>query len=123
MKFALLSGTVSQSALTKQRKSQKAEVTHFLNDNEDDDEIDVENEDIQRRAQHDYQICYRAELDIRKRKLSLRYLHSAFRNLPKLRHFEYSDFRALSRKGETARELCNRLFGETLSPDLLPDDQ
>jgi hypothetical protein len=50
-------------------------------------------------------------------------LHAAFDKLPKLRHVFYSDFRALARSGESLRELCNRLFGQSLSPELMPDDE
>jgi NH3-dependent NAD+ synthetase len=46
----------------------------------------------------------------------------ASEKLPKLRHFEFSDYRALTRNGEALHELCTRLFGQTCTPELLPNE-
>jgi hypothetical protein len=46
---------------------------------------------------------------------------STFEKLPELRHFEFSDYPALTRHGEALHELCTRLFGQTYTPELLPN--
>ncbi|KAM0706120.1 hypothetical protein Q7P35_006669 [Cladosporium inversicolor] len=74
-------------------------------------------------AFHDYRSRYHAQCATRMQRLTADYLHAAFAQLPKLHHVFYTDFRALARSGESLRELCNRLFGQTLSPELLPDDE
>ena len=74
-------------------------------------------------AFHDYQRRYHAQLDLRERRLSASCLSAALEKLPKLRHVFYTDFRALARRGESLRELCNRLFGQSLSPELLSGDE
>lgn len=74
-------------------------------------------------AFHDYQRRYYAQLDLQKRRLSASCLSAAFKKLPKLRHVFYTDFRALAWRGESLRELCNRLFGQSLSPELLSNDE
>lgn len=56
---------------------------------------------------------------LQERRLSLRYLHLAFAKLPKLRSFEFTDFSALSREGETFDGLCRRLFGDMMYPSPL----
>jgi hypothetical protein len=76
-----------------------------------------------RLAHDDYRLREAAQIEIRLNSLSLKPLETAFEKLPMLRHFEFSDFRALARSGETLRELCGRIFGQPLSPDLLPDDE
>lgn len=74
-------------------------------------------------AFHDYQRRYHAQLDLQRRRSSASLLPEVFEKLPKLRHMFYTDFRALTRNGESLRELCNRLFGQSLSPELLSDDE
>lgn len=119
---SLIQGAVSQSRLAGQHE-------YFDRRLDDDKESDIRHppgmpiRDLLRSGHDDYRRRYSAQLEIRRRGLSLRYLHSAFEMLPRLRHFEFSDFRALSRNGESLSELCDRLFGQTLSPDLLSDDQ
>jgi hypothetical protein len=44
------------------------------------------------------------ENDFGERQLSSRYMLLAFEKLPKLRHFEFSDYRALARNGEALHE-------------------
>lgn len=117
-KVALLRSTVSLSRVVGQR------ITPVLNDNEKEKKycaFEMPEWNFLRRGYDDYHHRYHAQVEIFNRRLSLRYLHSAFEKLPKLRHFEFSDFRALSRQGEDLSELCERLFGLTLSPDMLPD--
>jgi hypothetical protein len=63
------------------------------------------------------------ENDFGERQLSSRYMLLAFEKLPKLRHFEFSDYRALARNGEALHELCTRLFGQTCTPELLPHNE
>lgn len=67
----------------------------------------------------DYRSRYRDQCELHRRRLSLRYLHLAFQRFPKLRHFQFGDFRSLARRGETFPELCTRLFGSTMPPSLL----
>lgn len=120
--MALLQSAVSQSRLAGQHE-------YLDRPLDDDEESDIRYppgmpiRDLPRSGHDDYRRRYSAQLEIRRRGLSLRYLHSAFETLPRLRHFEFSDFRALSRNGENLSELCDRLFGQTLSPDLLSYDQ
>jgi hypothetical protein len=121
-RIALLQSAVSQSRLAGPHEN-------FDRRLDDDEQCDLSYppgmpmRDLLRSGHDEYRRRFFAQLEIRRRGLSLRYLHSAFEMLPKLRHFEFSDFRALSRNGESMGELCERLFGETLSPDLLSDDQ
>jgi hypothetical protein len=67
-----------------------------------------------RLAHDDYRLREAAQIEIRLNSLSLKPLETAFEKLPMLRHFEFSDFRALARSGETLRELCGRIFGQPL---------
>ncbi|GAB7333688.1 hypothetical protein MBLNU13_g05235t1 [Cladosporium sp. NU13] len=117
-KVTLLRSTVSLSRVVGER------VTPVLYDNQKNDKpcaFEMPERNFLRRGHDDYHHRYHAQVEIFNRRLTLRYLHSAFEKLPKLRHFEFSDFRALSRDGEYLSGLCERLFGQTLSPDLLPD--
>ncbi|KAM0721555.1 hypothetical protein Q7P37_002480 [Cladosporium fusiforme] len=51
-----------------------------------------------------------------KHKLASRYLNWAFVKLPRLCHLSYTDWRALSRYGESYKDLCQRLFLNSLPP-------
>jgi hypothetical protein len=118
-KLALLQSTVGLSRLVGEH------ITPILNDDEKNDHdcpFEMAERGFLRRGHDDYHHRYHAQVELCKRRLTLRYLHPAFEKLPKLRHFEFSDFRALSRNGEYLSELCERLFGQTLGPDLLPDN-
>lgn len=74
-------------------------------------------------AFHEYRRRFYAQLETGLMHFPRKALHEAFDKLPNLRHVFYTDFRALARSGESPRELCYRLFGQTLSPELLPDDE
>jgi hypothetical protein len=105
------------------RRTAGLALSQFSSDNEDaSDSADQKMRELVYLAHRDYGKRYNDQADIRLES-TLKLLQTAFEKLPKLRHFEFSDFRALGRSGETLRELCDRLFGQTLSPDLLPDDE
>lgn len=74
-------------------------------------------------AFHEYRRRFNAQLEIVALNLASKALHAVFDKLPKLRHVFYTDFRALARSGESLRGLCDRLFGQILSPELMPDDE
>jgi hypothetical protein len=78
--------------------------------------------DVLRPGYDDWTRRWYTQNDFGDRQLASRYMLLAFEKLPKLRHFEFSDYRALTRNGEALHELCNRLFGQTCTPDLLPND-
>ena len=100
-------------------------VAHYIKPHEDDSNVEIRRttREIHRSAWNDYGCCLQDGEFTQRTGLPFCYLHSAFQKLPKLRHFEFTDFRALSRNREAFVELCKRLFGETLSPELLPDDE
>lgn len=79
--------------------------------------------EILRRGYDDYRQRFNTQTDLVQRQVSADHMRMAFEKLPKLRHFQFSDFRALVRDGETLGQLCKRLFGHTLSPGMLPDSQ
>jgi hypothetical protein len=62
----------------------------------------------------EYHQRYDIQRTIRERKLTSRFLRFAIAKRPKLKHIDYTDFRALSLQGESFQDLCLRLFGESL---------
>jgi hypothetical protein len=72
--------------------------------------------DVLRPGYDDWTRRWYTQNDFGDRQLASRYMLLAFEKLPKLRHFEFSDYRALTRNGEALHELCNRLFWSDMYP-------
>lgn len=117
---SLLEGVPETSVLAPQPE---ASVT-LLGDDIDGPPSDMEqgdlapDADIMTRGFAQYRSRFKDQTELRRRRLSLRYLHLAFKVFPRLRHFRFADFRSLARIGESLPELCIRLYGCSLPPSI-----
>lgn len=69
----------------------------------------------------DYQRRWLNQRSCRENELALRYLHWAFAKLPKLKHLSYTDWRALSRHGESFEDARNRMFSTVVQPKYMDE--
>lgn len=83
--------------------------------------IDQAREHALKQARGYTEYCRRviAQTALRERRVVSQYFCLAFDRFPRLRHLSFADFRSLSRNGESYNQLCWRLFGGTLCPELL----
>lgn len=68
----------------------------------------------------DYMQRYRAQRRMEAASVPKKMLRSALSGFPRLRTITYSDYRMLSRNGESFDQCCRRNFGNTLQPSLFP---